>query len=207
MTAPYNPDNYDPFKHYEPYQEVHQRINQTLSQAGCPAVLDWPEIDAMAEAMAATTFFDRISYLDADPEGQALAMETISFYRLYVEFKTLIGETWIGYHAGTQHDWSIPSTMNRTYALMAFDPKILFPLSRTWTWQDAATKYLTRYQVCDVDVSYGCEQDNATEVLAIKCGEFVCIYKTCTACRAWFDEPDRAHFRRRDFFCDIWDRQ
>ncbi|MHA3020885.1 hypothetical protein ACXPWS_11535 [Mycobacterium sp. BMJ-28] len=205
MTAIFDPNTYDPFKHYEPNRESHQRINQTLSQAGAPAVLDWPEIDAMAETMADNSMV-RVGLLERDPEGRALALETIrKCYRAGLNL--MVGsETAMGEHAGLQYDPSKPSMMNRLYALLAVDTAVLFPLSEQFTWKHVAERYLTRYHVCDVDVSIQCEQTNAVEILPIKQGEFVCIFKACTACVGWFSDPDRERFRKRDFFDDLWDR-
>ncbi|CDQ43191.1 hypothetical protein [Mycolicibacterium neoaurum] len=198
--------NHDPFKHLDPNHERHQRINQVNSQAGAPAVLDWPALDKMAETIA-NNGFGRISALDDDEEARNLARETILLHRKGVEHVPG-AETVIGEHAGPQHDPSLSlQTADRLYGLLAFDTKVIFPLSENFTWRQLSEKYLSRYRVCDVDVSIGCERTNAGLVIAIKSGEFVCIYKTCESCRKWFSQPDREHFRTRTFFDDLWDRR
>jgi len=189
---------YDPYAGWSPYREMNQRLNQVNSAVGAPAVLDPIEINQMARAIA-NKGFGRISELDDNEEARNLALETIHEHRSHTE--TVVGE-----HAGTQYDPSILSTMQRVYGLMAFDTRVIFPLSESFTWQQLSDKYLTRYRVCDVDVSIGCERTNAGLVIAIKSGEFVCIYKTCESCRKWFDQPDREHFRTRTFFDDPWDK-
>lgn len=201
-------DDYDPFKDYEPLREIHHRINQTLAKSGGPVVMppDWAEIDATATVMA-NNLFARFSKLDNNPDAQELARETITSYRLSVDLPTVAGETLTAYHEGPQYDPANQFSMNRLYAILAVDSRALIPLSVTYTWQDVASQYLTRETHCDVAVSYGCEPTNATEVMVIKSGEFVCLYKACTACRDWFHDPHRRAFRTREFYHDSWDRR
>jgi hypothetical protein len=201
-------EDYDPFKNHDPMREIHQRINQTNAEAGVSIVMpgDWSEIDAMAVTMADNAF-GRISDLDSNVDAQALVRETISHYRLSVEFPTVAGETLIAYHEGTQYDSNQQRSMNRLYGLLAFDPRALVPLSSGYTWEDAARQYLSRETKCDVAVSVGCESASATEILAIKSGEFVCLYKACSACRDWFHDPHRHGFRTREFSGSDWDRR
>lgn len=195
----FDSETYDPFKHFSSNHEVHQRINRTNSQIGAPAVLDWAEHDKTVEALVGSTF-GRVGPLDEDEEARNLARETIAWHRMS-------NETIIGDHAGLQYDPSNPITQARHYGLFSFESRVLFPLSKHFTWQQLADKYLTRHSVCDIRVSIGCDQNAGTDVLPIRCGEFVCIYKTCVACREWFANPDRDYFRRREFFNDEFDRQ
>lgn len=189
----FDPETYEPFDDWGDRREVHQRINNAMrwgvvdgNRNHPPLVADFAEIDAMADAMAATTFFGRISYLDTDREAQGLALDVIDRYRAYVED---LGETLIGEHGGTQYDGA---TMNRAYALLAFEPKVIFPLSLAWGWQDVAARYLSHYNDCDVAKDVECTQAN--DVLAIKSGEFICIFKCCGPCRAWFDDDGQRVF-------------
>lgn len=204
----FNSETYEPYAYCEPNREVHQRINQVHSQAGNPAVLDWPDIDQSADEMDALTFA-RFSTFDEHPEARNLARANLRAHRLYVESNELVGETLIGDHGGMQWDAHDPRTQNRLYAIFAFDPRVLYPLCKQWTHEDAAKKYLTRYTTCDVDVVSNCERTYAHTILDPKSGEFVHLFKCCKPCRAWFDlTPDqREALRTRTFFDDDWDRR
>lgn len=178
MTAPFDPETYDPFKHYGPYHEVHQRINQVNSQIGVPAVLDWTERDEMAERAANATFV-RVSELDNHPDAQEIAMKTVHRYRdsLKASPDGLLGD-----RANIIGEGSL-------FALLDFDARYAIALSRDLTWKDVANQHLSnRYRVCDVEATYACDRIG-NQVLAIKTGEFICLYKCCQQCREWFDEP------------------
>lgn len=197
--------DHDPFKHYSPYHEIHQRINQVNSAIGAPAVLDWTEIDAMSEAMA-DNLFGRIGPLDSHPDAQNLARDLIDSYRTAVRLPQIAGETIIAEHLGPQYG---PRTMTRLYALMAIDHRGLVPLSEEFTWQDVAKKYMTNHRVCDVELWFGCDKYAATIDLPVKLGEFVCLFKCCAKCREWFDEPKelRDDYRKPTGWSDEFDRR
>lgn len=212
MTTAFDPETYDPFAGFDKYRGIRQRINHCYSvananeQPGPPAFLPSPDVDQMTKELV-DSLFGRVSPLDADNEAQNLNRATIKCYHDGV--KLLPGaETIIGNHDGTQYDPSLSlQTTNRLYGLLAFETRVIFPLSREFTWKQLEDRYLRNYRRCDIAVSLGCDEANAGEIVAIKSGEFVCIYKSCTACRVWFDDPDREFFRRREFFSDDFDRQ
>lgn len=212
MPTDFDPETYDPYAGYDKYREIRQRINNVYScandngQPGPPAFLRDAEVDRMTDAMV-SSLFGRIGPLDTDAEAQNLNRETIKCYRDGV--KLVPGaETTIGNHEGPQYDPSLSmQTTNRLYGLFAFETQVIFPLSRDFTWQQLAERPLRNYRRCDIAVALGCDENNAEEIVAIKSGEFVCIYKSCAACRTWFDNPDRAFFRRREFFNDLFDWQ
>lgn len=212
MTAAFDPETYEPYAGFDKFREIRQRINHCYSvasvnrQPGPPAFLPSSEVDQMTDAMV-NSFFGRISPLDADGEAQNLNRATIKCFRDGVRLVPG-AETIIGSHDGVQYDSSLSmQTTNRLYGLLAFETRFVFPLSRDYTWKQLADRYLRNYRRCDIDVALGCDEANAGEVVAIKSGEFVCIYKSCAACLAWFDDPDREFLRRREFFTDDFDWQ
>lgn len=201
-------ETYDPYKDYGPYQEIHQRMNQAFEEAGSdpksewygtpgpPPVLDWTEIDPLAEKMA-NTLFARVGPLDKDREAQGLAMHTIrKGYRFYVESKELGGETITVEPFGAQRSSANPCL----WVIIDRDPRALIEVTPDKDHNAIAQHYLSGYSHCDIEVSYSCETKMATEILSIKSGEFICVYKACTACSAWFYEPDREQFRKWTFF-------
>lgn len=199
MTTAFDPETYDPFAHLDKYHEARQRVNRTNSEVGLPAALRDADTDRMTDALIGSVQ-GKVGPLDGDDEARNLARETIAWHRMS-------GETIIGEHAGLQYDPSNPITQARPYGLFSFDARVLFPLSKHFTWLQLAEKYLPRHRVCDIGVAIGCTESAGTIVLPIRSGEFICIYKSCAACRSWFDDPDREFFRRREFFIDLFDRQ
>jgi len=194
--------DYAPFEGWSPDREVHQRLNQIASVIGAPAILDTAELDQLAhaadQAMALTS---------TDEEHQNLARETIGLYRSAVQLGRQ--ETIMAEHLSGEYDTGDALTFNCQYALLTMDTRGLFPLSQSLTWKDVAAKYLTRWRYCDVKVSYGCDISSGSTVFAVASGEFVCVYKACSACFEWFslDADQRDTFRRREFFVDDWDRK
>lgn len=196
MNTQYEPEAYNPYKHHGSHHETHQRINQVNSQIGAPAVLNWVERDEMAEAMADATFYGRISYLDDHPDAQALAMKTIHSYRdslkagpdgLMGDRANVIGE-------------------GHLFALLEVNPSYAIALNSNLTWKDVANQHLSiRYRTCDVDKTYGCNPTGGNQVLAVKVGEFICLYKCCQRCREWFDEPVelRANLEKSTWFDEL----
>lgn len=196
----------------DPYREIRQRINHCYSvadsngQPGPPAFLRDPMVDQMTDEMV-NSLFSRVSPLDADTEAQNLNRATIDCYRKGVRLAPG-AETIVGNHEGAQYDPTLSmQTTNRLYGLFAFETRVIFPLSPGFTWQQLADNHIRNYRRCDFEVALGCDETNAGEIVAIKSGEFVCIYKSCAACLAWFDDPDREFLRRREFFTEDFDRQ
>ncbi|OBA98625.1 hypothetical protein A5666_24400 [Mycolicibacterium fortuitum] len=165
--------------------------------------MDWAEHDKNVEAMA-NAAFARLSELDRNTDAQNRARVTINQYR--DSLKATKSDPLIAEHRGLQYDPARPETANRLYALLAFDPSVLIPLSSQYTWKDVAAKYLPhKYTTCDVSICTMCDPKGGTLDLAIKVGEFVCVYKCCTGCREFFDmTPDeRERFDKSGYFDEI----
>lgn len=177
----FDPEAYDPFEHHGPRTEAHQRINQINSQVGWPAVLDWAEHDKNVEAMVNATFA-RLSDLDRNADAQHLAYKTVQLHR-------------------SSADVTVPGLC----AIFAHDPTIALPLSAMDDWEPIATQHLRKYVTCDVSICSMCEPRQANQNVAIKLGEFICIYKCCNGCRAFFDmTPDeRERFDQSRYFDEI----
>ncbi|MFN6553756.1 hypothetical protein ACP6C7_29120 [Mycolicibacterium septicum] len=181
----FDPETYNPFERYEPRREAHQRINQINSQVGWPAVLDWAEHDKNVEAMANAALV-RLSELDSDPDAHGLALKLVYAHRDHA-FITEPG----------------------LCAILAFDPTLAIPLAKLSEWQSVATKYVPkRYTTCDVQITHCCDENQAEGWLAIKTGEFVCVFKCCNGCREHFDmSPDERERFEKNGFSDEFDRR
>jgi hypothetical protein len=176
-------------------RERFQEINRMYAKEGIPVMMpeDWTMIDQMAKAISRNDSL-RIGPLDSDADAQALAQETIVSYRIAVGMdypavgvRRHDGKTEIAEHGGPQYDPHDPMTWNRLYAILAGLPEQLIPLSHEYGWRAVAAERLQHYRICNVRLSQDCLPEHALERFAIKSGEFVPIYASCTACRDWFN--------------------
>lgn len=204
----FDPETYSPFEGWSRDRETHHRINavhranQMAGLSKQPLIVDFSEVDILANAADQATVLT-----STDEEHRNLARETIGLYRSAVQLGRQ--ETIMAEHLSGEYDTGDALTFNCQYALLAMDTRGLFPLSQSLTWKDVAAKYLTRWRYCDVKVSYGCDISSGSTVFAVVSGEFVCVYKACSACFEWFslDADQRETFRKREFFVDDWDRK
>lgn len=178
MTA-----DHDPFAGYDPMREIHQRINavhrenQMTGRSNQPLVVDWSDIDAMAEQISRTDFV-RLSDLDRNPVAQKLAAEMME---LHVAKWKKLGHTLIDTRLCPDYDESDPATMNRPYAL-TYGNYALIPLSKIDDWKLVGQQILGDRNGCNAHVTVFCDGRNTTEVFAVKRGELICVFKSCKAC-------------------------
>jgi hypothetical protein len=182
----FDPDTYNPFENYSPHRETHQRINHAMREAiytddegrltHPPLVVDFDRIDATTEQMVNASF-QRLSYLDGHEDAQEIAMKTIHGYR-----DSLRGE-----HS------TVPDISNGGFlVLFGHDPSIPVAIDELAQWEPIAHKHLSAsYKRCNLGITVVCDPTDATKIMAVKVGEFVCVYKVCAQCRDWFDlSPD-----------------
>lgn len=179
----FDPNTYDPFAGYDPLREIRQRINRVNSEAGLPAVLDWSPEDVEAKLLAHGRFVQTRNH-----DMRRLAAATVEEHLRWRD----------------PHD--VTSAVRGPSALFAFDTRIPFSLADNAV-ENLVARYLSdRYTVCDVAVDIRCERANADHVLIIGYGEWVCLYKCCDRCKAWFDDPDRKLTERLDWpYHDLFD--
>jgi hypothetical protein len=85
------------------------------------------------------------------------------------------------------------------FVLFGFDPRVAFSLSET-TAEAIAARYLpASYRTCDVEADIHCQTNDATHVISVGYGEFVCLYKCCGVCKDWFSDPDRHYSENINF--------
>jgi hypothetical protein len=155
--------------------DCHQRIRQAGSAAGWEHLTNdsdkMAQHDKLAETIAHAGFV-RLSYLDRHEAAQEIAMKTIQRYR------------------DSLHKCSIAPEITDVSLLVLFgyDPSIPVPIDELAQLDLIAYKHLSdNYTTCDISVTFGCDPNNAAKIMPVKVGEFVCIYKVCDQCRAWFD--------------------
>lgn len=146
------------------YQSIRQRINQTNSAAGVPAVLDWSREDAVLKDLNANQVEQTWNH-----DQRRLCANTVEEHL----------------RDRDPHD-NFPAG---PCALFGFDPRIPFSLAE-YTVESLTEEYLSeRYRfVCDVGVSTFCD-NQAFVVQALGYGEWVCLYRFCKHCWRWFDLP------------------
>ncbi len=189
--------------------DTHHRINQALAKAGSRVVLDWNEIDQLADEIEKVDRI-RVGPFDDDPCAQILARHYVELYRSLAG----VGSSWpdkaashddvehrhteIYPHDGPQYDTRNPHTFNRLYAILpGLDIRFIIPLSDDYTFEDVANAYLSLEQYCHINAALGCsgsvpnhQRSTASMNVAIKYGEFVCIFRSCKKCFDWLSEPE-----------------
>lgn len=163
----FDPESYEPLADDDPMRLIRQRINQTNSQAGLPAVLDWSPEDLESQLLAHSRFAQERNR-DKRRWGAALVEEHLRWRDPHDDMSAVRGPA----------------------ALFAFDTRIPFSLAEHNT-EDLIAKYLSdRYITCDVQAHSLCETHGATTVLQVGYGEWLCLGKCCTVCQSWFDDPN-----------------
>lgn len=184
--------DFDPFKDYNPYTEVHQRINQTLSQAGCPAVLDWEEIDPLAESSADATFYGRISELDSNPLARAVASELLESILRPGEFADDVR---------TDTRWCDESFLRAVVYSVDLDACLWVNLKTVPQWELVAAAYKNPELTCQAHNHPDCGYfNNFTDELtayAVKRGEIIVIFYSCDVCRERMNNWD---WTAQDYF-------
>jgi hypothetical protein len=163
-------------------------MNQRIAEAtGRP--VDALTTDLLSEAID-RNFFTRISEIDSDRDAIRLAESTISGQQRNAADGTPI-------YQGTPNGSSI-------FALFAFDTGVIFTLHTLDDWKALADSTIPKdYRTCDAQSDRDCQSGSATETLAIKRWDRVCIYRCCSPCRAFFDlDPSERDSRRHLNFDD-----
>lgn len=161
----FDPSVFKQFSDYK-YQSIRQRINQTNSAAGVPAVLDWSREDAVLKDLSRNQVEQTWNH-----DKRRLCANTVEE------------------HLRSRHPFdNFPSG---PCALFGFDPRIPFSLAE-YSVDSLIEEYLSeRYRyVCDVEVSIFCS-NAATMVQALGYGEWVCLYRFCQHCWRWFGLPQQ----------------
>lgn len=172
----FDPETYDPFAGYDKHREIRQRVNRVNSEAGLPAVLDWSPEETDAKLLAHGQFAQTRNH---DMRRWAAAV--------------------VEEHLRWRDPYDVTSAVRGPSALFAFDTRIPFSLAEH-KLDDLAAAYLSEiYTTCDVQAHTLCEKNNATEILTVKYGEWVCLGKCCDTCRSWFDDPDERRWENTEF--------
>ncbi|MDC9004090.1 hypothetical protein [Mycobacterium marinum] len=197
------------FKDYDPLRETHQQLNHALRHATVyvdgkathpPLVADFSQIDAQAEKLA-NVALARFGPLDDHPDARGKALKAIYRYRdslkaapdgLFAERANIVGDPDTG-----------------LYVLLAYDPTHAIAVSEPSEWKSVASKYLPRFhRSCDMQITIGCTQSNATLIEPVKVGEFIVVFRCCQQCRDFFDEPVQMRENlERGGWDDDWDRR
>lgn len=155
---------FDNFSSNGKYLAIQQRINQTNSEAGIPAVLDFSLEDAVLKQLNRNQVEQTW-----DQDKRRLCANTVEEHL----------------RSRDPHD-DFPAG---PCALFGFDPRIPFSLDE-YTIDALIEEYLSEHYryVCDVSVSIFC--DNAAKIVeALGFGEWTCLYRYCKHCWGWFNLP------------------
>lgn len=162
---------YDPFAAYDPNRETHQRLNQVASQTGQPAIPDFSLIDQMAKNANSVRQTQH-------PDMRRLAASSVDSNRLYGNYEDPSRVIHVD-------DAGPP------YILLGCDPRFRISVHTKSVEQVVAESLSERYRICDVSAVVGCQTNSASCVLIVGYGEYICLYKCCAVCRAWFGDPER----------------
>ncbi|WP_431233776.1 hypothetical protein ACQ856_03525 [Mycolicibacterium psychrotolerans] len=156
--------------------DFYQRLNQINSQVGRPAVM--PEhratIDAYTDAI--DDDYRHLLTHDRDPVAQRIASHMVKArLTANVEHRSVF-DRWC-----PSHDESRPETMATLYALVYSNIAYVIPLESAEQISEVAEHLLLRKQ-CEARVTRRCRW-RPTEVLAVKRGQYVCVFGICTGCK------------------------
>lgn len=159
-------------------QEFNRLVSQT--EHGRPILPDDFAAASLDAEQLNAVVADQFSTLDNNPVAQRLAAYLVS---KRIAHWRLSGERWIddrfcpGYDDGSQSD------LTRLYALV-HNTLCAYPLASPSEYRLVADDLLEFIDGCQAGITRGClEADSPpTELLAVKRGEYLCLFKICTSC-------------------------
>lgn len=179
---------------------IHQRLNQVNSEVGWPALIDTEQHDKLAERMANLALV-HFGPLDGHPDAQGLGMKLIQRHRDSLDARP---DGFLADHANIAGDAG-----TGLYVLLAYDPTHAIAISDPAEWEAVASKYLPQSdRFCDVEITVGCTPSNGPLTLPVKVGEFICVFRCCERCLAWFHlAPQIREDTQLNGWDDDWDRR
>lgn len=191
----FDPETHDPFAGYDQHREIHQRINavhrenQLKDKSNQPLVVDWLDIDKMAEVMSRLAFAS-LGELDRNPIAQKLAAEMMDIHTS--EWRKLENKPYATRFC-PEFDESSPGT--RPYALTYGQDYAIFPLENLEDWASVAALVITSGNVgCSAHITIFCDSGNAAHAFPVKRGEGVCVFTCCVACWEFLHDPNADDF-------------
>ncbi|WP_066899014.1 hypothetical protein [Mycolicibacterium houstonense] len=159
-----------------------QEMNQLLSQSeyGRPiSPDDWKAASQDAEQLNAVVA-DQFSMLDDNPLAQRLAANLVS---KRVAHWRLTGERWIDDRFCPSYDDGRQIELTRLYALV-HNNLCAYPLANPAQYRQAAEDLLELIDSCQAGITKHCHEADLkpTELVAIKRGEHLCLFKVCVQC-------------------------
>ncbi|WP_131808883.1 hypothetical protein [Mycolicibacter sinensis] len=158
--------DYDPFAGFDDNRELHQRLEQVASQSGQPAILDYDQIDRLADQI------DQLAQT-RNHDLRRLAAKTVDEYRWHL-----------------RNDGPLTGVTGPC-VLLGFDPRVAFDMSE-YTNEKLAAKYLARHNRCGVGAVHDRTifAGKAEHAIKVVYGEYVCLYKACVDCLVWCNGLD-----------------
>lgn len=159
-----------------------QEMTQLLSQMeyGRPILPDdWKAAGQDADQLNAVVG-EQFSPLDNNLIAQRLAAYLVS---KRVAHWRLTGERWIDDRFCPGYDDGNPSDLTRLYALV-HNNLCAYPLANPSEYRQVAEYLLEHIECCQASITKDCYEADSkpSELVAIKRGEYLCLFKICVAC-------------------------
>ncbi|MFP1155106.1 hypothetical protein ACK280_23935 [Mycobacterium sherrisii] len=164
--------------------ETMQRINRANAHAGGVAFLRedaiWEDIDTLTNALDNDDFGRELPY-DNELVAQRIAGHMVKEHlKLWdIVRRRSVLNRWCPGHDDTQ-----PESMACLYALCYGDAfgGCAFAMQSMQQLKEITDELLGGESVCQAGVNRRCSRNNATKYLAVKRGEYICLFRTCRAC-------------------------
>lgn len=138
----------------------------------------WDQVDALSEAMDDLVSLE-LSPLDRDPVAMRLASWMIHHHvESWEEYSREVDTRW---HPG--YDESDPASMTCPYVLIYGNHCQVVPLQHIAQYKEATPILLRDIRNCQAHITSDCFTElRARKFLAVKRGEYICIFRICTSC-------------------------
>ena len=171
-----------------PHRETRQRINQTLSVVGAPAVLDWSETEKAVAALD-RSILGELSELDRNPLAQAVAGELLREALPWLDVENRADTA--DFEVPVDTRWASEDAPFRALIRDGATKAVVWvPLSDpVKQWREVAATYLDPRSPCDAHNHPDCkhyEGEPSWPDLAaypIKRGDRIVIVFMCSICR------------------------
>ncbi|MGV0618152.1 hypothetical protein ABQE58_24990 [Mycolicibacterium elephantis] len=153
-------------------------FNQALARAGGRAIMpeDWAAAGETAVAMSER---DGVEFpWDNNPIAQRMAAHMFS---RHLKAWDAAGERTIDTRWYRDYDDSKPEKMTGLWVLI-YDDDDAFPLADVQQYKRVAETLLEHVDDCQAEIFIGCDERPAVKFLAVKRGEYLCLFRICLPC-------------------------
>lgn len=162
--------------------DIERWINHANAAGG--GIVFWPDdwrnkIDPLVEAFDNNDFGRELCY-DSDPVARRIAGHMV---KEHIKLWDIVKRRVVLKHWCPEHDESRPETVASLYALCYGEiGGSAYAMQGMAQLKEVTQELLGEEPECQARVNRRCSRNNATKFLAVKRGEYICLFRLCGVC-------------------------